>query len=91
MVSAVIRRTLPSIKVPTQHVMNATLESKRVEPKPFDPLLDTVKEVKDLSGKVVFVGTLRQWRVQAKAKEDALRAQYGLPPKSAVRRKPDHT
>jgi hypothetical protein len=72
---------LPSVL--TQRVVEpkTAAPTRPVAPKAADPLLDKVVDVKDMSGKVLFRGTPRQWRVIARQREEEARAAAGLPPR----------
>jgi hypothetical protein len=76
-------RKLPSIRIPKRPITEKSVPAK-VDPKPVNPILDTVRDVTDTQGNVIFTGTLRQWQKWAREREDRVRASYGLPPKEAL-------
>jgi len=82
-------RKLPSIRHPTMEKGTPI----RVDPRPVDPFLDTVTDITDLQGNVIFTGTRRQWQKWAREKEDKIRLSYGLTPRGGstgkLRRKLD--
>ena len=57
--------------------------TRPVQPKTFDDFMDRVIDVKDLSGKVIFTGSPRQWQKWASQREAETRRSFGLPVKTA--------
>jgi len=55
--------------------------ASRVTPKPVDDFMDKVMDVKDLTGRVIFTGTPRQWQRWASQREEDERARCGMLPK----------
>lgn len=90
-----IERKVPTLRMPQQPkpavvTSPTSLVVRKVEPRETDPFMDTVRDVKDLKGNVVFQGTLRQWAKQAREKEDEYRSANGLLPRGHVKRRLSH-
>jgi len=65
-----------------------TESPRQVQPKKVDDFMDRVVDIKDMSGKVIFTGTPRQWQPWAQQQEIERRLAVGLParPKEPVPR-----